>query len=367
MTRKIIHVDMDAFYASIELRDNPELLNMPVIVGGDPSGRGVVATANYEARKFGIRSAMSSRMAQKLCPHVVFIPPRFNVYKDTSKTIREVFLSFTPNVEPLSLDEAYLDVTEASKVYGSAQALAVEIKSQIRIKTGLTSSAGIGPNKLIAKIASDYKKPDGITVVSPLKVLEFLENLPVRKIPGVGPVTEQKLAAKNILTISELRKTSERELFEEFGKTGLWLFNAARGIDEREVQNSRTRKSVSAEDTFAKDLTDLDEIQKNLFIIASKVSKRLDVISEKGRTITLKITFSDFSKVTRSKTLAIATSDPNLLFNTTLELLVNNSIHTNTIRLLGIGVSNLLSTEKKVESVFSSELFGTQLSFAFKT
>lgn len=362
MDRKIIHIDMDAFYASIEERDDPTLKGRPVVVGGSPNKRGVVATANYEARKYGIRSAISSRTALKLCPEVLFIQPRFNAYKEASEIIREVLHEFTELIEPLSLDEAYLDVSEESKSHSSTGELALEIKRKIFEKTKLTSSAGVAPNKLIAKIASDYKKPNGLTVVSPRYIQNFLDPLPVRSIPGVGPVTENKLLQNKITKISDLKIIDKIILVEQFGKTGHWLFDASRGIDERPVLPIRTRKSLSVEDTFNEDILDQESIETNLQKIALTLSNRLQEKSISGRTITLKVTYSDFTKITRSLTLDQKTNSVNTLYEVASQLAELRNLKTKSIRLLGIGVSNLNSNSSLKKQVDSSEY---QLSFLF--
>jgi DNA polymerase-4 len=257
--RKIIHIDMDAFYASVEQRDNPELRGKPLVVGGLPEGRGgVVATASYEARKFGIRSAMSSKRALQLCPHAVFVRPRFAAYKEASQHIREIFSRYTDLIEPLSLDEAYLDVTHDKLNIGSAIDIAKEIKQAIKDELNLTASAGVSVNKFVAKIASDMKKPDGLTFIGPSSIESFIETLPVEKFYGVGKVTAQKMKKLGLFTGADLKQLSLEQITGHFGKAGAFYYNIVRGIDEREVQPHRETKSMGAEDTFAYDLTTVE-------------------------------------------------------------------------------------------------------------
>ena len=354
--RKIIHVDMDAFYASVEQRDNPELRGKPVVVGGQPGGRGVVAAASYEARKFGIRSAMSSQHAYRLCPNALFIKPRFDAYRAASAQIMEIFRRYTDLVEPLSLDEAYLDVTENKLSIPLARDIARSIKDQIRNETGLTASAGVAPNKFLAKIASDFKKPDGLTVIPPERVEAFLIELPVRKFPGVGPVTEQKLAALGILTARHLKKFSREELERHFGKSGGWFYRICRGLDERLVSSDHERKSLGAEDTFSKDLTEIPEMENELRTIAGKVAGRLEKRELEGRTVTLKVTYSDFEKITRSKTMPDAVSTEDELFAIGCELLrLTEAGPEKPVRLLGLQLSNFTILEEE-QLVFPVQL-----------
>ena len=339
--RKIIHIDMDAFYASVEQRDKPELRGKPIVVGGSPEGRGgVVATSSYEARKFGIRSAMSSKKAQQLCPHVIFVYPRFDVYKQVSQHIREIFSRYTDLIEPLSLDEAFLDVTEDKLNIGSAIEIAKQIKQAIRDELNLTASAGVSVNKFVAKIASDMHKPDGLTFIGPSKIEAFMEALPVEKFFGVGKVTAEKMKSMGLHTGADLKKLTEDELVKHFGKTGHFYYRIVRGIDEREVQPHRETKSLGAEDTFAYDLTTLEEMDAELDKIALTVYKRLQKYQLKGRTITLKIKYSDFKQITRNQSFQHPIDDLETIMETAKQLLRYTDPEYVKIRLLGISLSN---------------------------
>ena len=340
--RKIIHIDMDAFYASVEQRDNPELRGKPIAVGGLPENRGVVATASYEARKFGIRSAMPSKRAIQICPELVFIAPRFAVYKAVSQQVREIFYRHTDLIEPLSLDEAYLDVTEDKQQIGSAIGIAKQIKTAIREELQLTASAGVSINKFVAKIASDMNKPDGLTFIAPDKVETFMENLPVNKFHGVGKVTAEKMNALNLFTGADLKRLTEVELVRLFGKYGSFYYNIVRGIDDRPVEPNRETKSISAEDTFLNDLSNPAEMKEQLDRLAAIVTNRLQQYELKGKTITLKIRYSDFRQLTRSYTLPAAMADQETIATTALQLLLKTDILQAKIRLLGIGVSNFI-------------------------
>jgi len=344
--RKIIHIDMDAFYASIEQRDFPEYLGKPIVVGGLPESRGVVATASYEARKFGIHSAMSSRRAQQLCPEVIFIRPRFHVYKDVSNKLREIFKRYTDIIEPLSLDEAYLDVTHDKLNIGSAIEIAKQIKQAIKDELHLTASAGISTNKFIAKIASDIKKPDGLTFIGPSKIQSFIEKLPVEKFFGVGKVTAEKMKAMNLFTGADLKKLSEQEMVKNFGKVGTFYYNIVRGIDDRRVQPERETKSVGAEDTFLYDLANIDEMNIELDRIAQTVHNRLQKYALKGRTITLKIKFSDFTQITRSHSYINPITEIDKIREIAKLLLASAGIGNRKIRLLGITLSNFREKPK---------------------
>nr|WP_270049193.1 DNA polymerase IV [Cyclonatronum proteinivorum] len=339
--RKIIHVDMDAFFASVEQLDAPELRGKPVVVGGSPDGRGVVAAASYEARKYGIRSAMPARRAVKLCPHLIFVKSRFERYKEISAQIREIFYSFTDLVEPLSLDEAYLDITENKRGIASARQLARLIKEEIKAKTGLTASAGVAVNKFVAKIASDLNKPDGLAVITPEKMIPFLEQLPVGKFHGVGKATEAKMHGLHLFTGADLKKLSEPELLRHFGKVGHFYYNIVRGIDDRPVKPNRIRKSVGAENTFSEDLQTLPEMKARLSVIAAKLAERMQRAGAMGKTITLKVRYEDFESVTRSRTLDHLTDREDELFQVALSLLDQTRAGIRPVRLLGISVSNL--------------------------
>jgi DNA polymerase-4 len=341
--RKIIHIDMDAFYASVEQRDNPGLRGKPIAVGGLPENRGVVATASYEARKFGVRSAMPSKRAVQLCPELIFVaPPRFAVYKSVSQQVREIFYRHTDLIEPLSLDEAYLDVTEDKQRIGSAIGIAKQIKAAIRDELQLTASAGISINKFVAKIASDMNKPDGLTFIPPDKVESFMENLPVNKFHGVGKVTAEKMNALNLFTGADLKRLTELELVRLFGKQGSFYYKIVRGIDERPVEPNRETKSIGAEDTFLHDLSNPAEMKEQLDRLAAIVSNRLQQYDLKGKTITLKIRYSDFKTRTRSYTLPAAIADQETIAATALQLLLKTGILEAKLRLLGITVSNII-------------------------
>lgn len=331
---------MDAFYASVEQRDHPEYRGKPIAVGGSPQGRGgVVATASYEARRFGVRSAMSSKIAIQRCPELIFVKPRFEVYKDVSLKIREIFRRYTDLIEPLSLDEAFLDVSEDKLGIGSAIEIANLIKKAIREELQLTASAGISVNKFIAKIASDMKKPDGLTFIGPSKIQQFMENLPVEKFFGVGKVTASRMNSLGLFTGSDLKKLQEEELVKHFGKSGKFFFKIVRGIDEREVQPFRETKSVGAEDTFPVDLKNTDEMAEELTRLAPIVANRLKKHELRGRTVTVKIKFSDFKQITRRVTLSYAIQDEEQILATAKSLLANMEEDVR-VRLLGITLSN---------------------------
>lgn len=339
--RKIIHVDMDAFYASVEQRDNPAYRGIPIAVGGSPEGRGgVVATASYEARKYGVRSAMSSKHAKQLCPKLVFVRPRFDVYKEASSKIRDIFFRYTDLVEPLSLDEAYLDVTVDKRQIGSALDIAKEIKNSIREELNLTASAGVSINKFLAKIASDMNKPDGLTFIGPSRVHQFMESLPVEKFYGVGKVTAEKMRNMGLHTGADLKKLTESELIRYFGKAGNFYYRIVRGIDDREVQPHRDVKSVGAEDTFPFDLTSLEDMYDELDKLGKIVSARLQKHELKGRTVTVKIKFNDFRVITRSLSLTEDLDERVAITNIAKELLKEADVEDKKIRLLGITVSN---------------------------
>jgi len=338
--RKIIHIDMDAFYAAVEQRDFPEYKGKPLVVGGSPDGRGVVATASYEARVFGIHSAMSARRAIQLCPHALFVRPRFDAYKSVSVHIREIFSRYTDLIEPLSLDEAYLDVTEDKLNIGSALEIAKQIKDAIKKELDLTASAGVSSNKFVAKIASDMNKPDGLTFIGPSKIAAFMEKLPVEKFHGVGKVTADKMKKMGLHNGADLKKLSEQELIRKFGKTGKFYFNIVRGIDYRAVQPHRLTKSLGAEDTFSQDLESTEEMFTELELLAEKVAGRLQKNSLKGRTLTLKIKFSDFKQITRNQSLPQPISDYHAIINAAKSLLLKEELVDVGVRLLGISLSN---------------------------
>jgi DNA polymerase IV len=343
--RKIIHVDMDAFYASVEQMDNPELKGKPLAVGGSEI-RGVVSAASYEARKFGVRSAMSGVQAKKNCPELIFVPPRFDRYKEISKKIRAIFYEYTDLVEPLSLDEAYLDVTQNKKGNPSASLIAQEIRKRIFEEVGLTASAGISINKFVAKVASDYNKPNGQKTVNPDEVPSFLEQLDIKKFYGIGKVTAEKMYQHGIFTGLDLKSKSFDYLEEHFGRSGASYFNIVRGIHNSEVKPNRITKSVAAEHTFNENLTSEIFMQERLERIAEELERRLKKYNISGKTVTLKIKYSDFTTQTRSKTLPYFISDKGLLFETAKELLYQERFK-ESVRLLGISLNNLNTEVKK--------------------
>ncbi|MDB5134462.1 MAG: dinB [Mucilaginibacter sp.] len=349
--RKIIHIDMDAFYASVEQRDNPDYQGKPIAVGGLPEGRGgVVATASYEARKFGIRSAMPSKKALQLCPEVIFVRPRFAVYKEVSQKIREIFRRYTDLIEPLSLDEAYLDVTEDKQNIGSAIEIAKQIKQAIKDELQLSASAGISINKFVAKIASDINKPDGLTFIGPSTIESFMEKLAVEKFFGVGKVTANKMKKMGLHTGADLKRLPENEMVKHFGKAGRFYYLIARGIDDREVQPNRETKSIGAEDTFAYDLTEIDEMNAELDKISQTVANRLQHYQLKGRTITLKIKYSDFKQITRNYSATEPVGDLETIKETAKKLLLTTSPENKRIRLLGVTLSNFGEIASKQKS-----------------
>ncbi|MEX0944498.1 MAG: DNA polymerase IV [Balneolaceae bacterium] len=339
--RKIIHIDMDAFFASVEQRDFPEYRKKPVIVGGSPQGRGVVAAASYEARKFGIHSAMPASRAVKLCPKAIFLKPRFDVYKEVSRQIREIFFSYTDLVEPLSLDEAYLDVTENLVGNPSATLIAKEIKKRIKEVTGLTASAGVAGNKFLAKIASDLDKPDGLSVIRPDQAEKFIEELEISKFYGVGKATRTKMEALGIRSGADLKKWDELELVKQFGKAGHHYFRIARGRDNRTVKPNRIRKSIGKERTFSDDISDLEWIMEFLEKLSEKIAESMKKMNAAGKTITLKVRYKDFETVTRSHTLPNYTDRADDLAAVSKRLLQDTEAGIREVRLLGISVSTL--------------------------
>jgi DNA polymerase-4 len=351
-SRKIIHIDMDAFYASVEQRDNPELRGKPVAVGGSRE-RGVVAAASYEARSFGVHSAMPSVTAKRKCPDLIFVKPRFDVYKAVSLQIREILAEYTSVIEPLSLDEAYLDVTENRKGIGSATQIAEEIRARIRAETGLTASAGVSYNKFLAKLASDYRKPDGLFVITPAMGPVFVEALPVRKFHGIGPATAAKMGRLGIKTGLDLRAQSLAFLQHHFGKAGSYYYWAARGIDERPVRADRIRKSVGAENTFAADLFTYEAARDALREIVDKVWVYCEGSGLRGRTVTLKVKFANFQQITRSRTGQMQIATRGEFEELALALLAPVFPVAKGIRLLGVSLSSLAGEETKREPEFS--------------
>ena len=345
--RKIIHIDMDAFYASVEQRDNPALKGKPVIVGGDPQSRGVVAACSYEARKFGIHSAMACATAYKRCPHAVFTRPRFDVYRSVSQLIREIFLEYTDLMEPLSLDEAFLDVTQNKKDIASATRIAQLIRRQIFAKTGgLTASAGVSFNKFLAKVASDVNKPNGITVIPPQEAAAFIDRLPIRKFFGVGKVTEERMLNLGIKTGADLKKYSQKELVDYFGKAGNYYYHAAHGREERPVRPDRERKSYGKETTLATDIDDTHQLLDILAGLAERVINGLRRKDYQGLTLTLKVKYHDFQSVTRSVTCSEPIGDIDVIMENVKRLLENTAAGDKKVRLLGISVSNFLGGGK---------------------
>ena len=347
--RKIIHIDMDAFYASVEQLDHPELRGKPVAVGGN-SQRGVIAAASYEARKFGVKSAMPSAKAIKLCPQLIFVPHRFPRYKELSRQIRDVFFEYTDLVEPLSLDEAYLDVTENKIGLNSATLIAKEIKLKIKEHTGLIASAGISFNKFLAKTASDMDKPDGLYVILPEEAEDFVAKLPVHQFYGIGKVTAEKMVNAGIFTGKDLRKKSLEDMKLRFGKSGHYYYHICRGIDHRSVQPARETKSISAERTFEENLYSLEEVQHEIERIARISYERYQKSKvDDGHTITIKIKYGDFQQITRSKTHESIIQSENQYVLTALSCFNNDLIRDEGIRLIGVGISNFRKEQESSE------------------
>lgn len=354
-TRKIIHVDMDAFYASVEQLDNPELKGKPLAVGGSKE-RGVVAAASYEARQYGVYSAMPSVTAARRCPNIIFVKPRFERYKEVSMQIMDVFKSYTDLVEPLSLDEAYLDVTENKKGIGSAMRIAMNIRAEILEKTGLTASAGVSYNKFLAKTASDINKPNGMAVIMPEEGAAFIEQLKIEKFHGIGKVTAEKMKKFSVFNGADLKSKSEEWLHGNFGKAGLYYYRIARGIDHRLVQANRVRKSIGAENTFSEDLETEKELLNALQPICETVVARTKKARNAGKTVSLKLKYDDFSVQTRSKTVGSFISNFQHIWTIAVELLRTPELPNKPIRLLGISLSNLEKEEIR---------YGIQLRFRY--
>ncbi len=352
--RRILHCDMDCFYAAVEVRDDPSLAGKPVVVGGSPEGRGVVAAASYEARKFEIHSAMASAHAARRCPGLIFLKPDFSRYRKESEAIFAIFHEFTPLVQPASLDEAYLDVSEHLGQWGSATAIAREIRRRVREERRLTVSVGVGPNRLVAKIASDFDKPDGLTVVKPGQVESFLAPLPVRRLHGVGPATEQSLSELGVATVADLRRLDVGVLTQRFGKWGEALHQFARGIDDRPVSVERERKSVGTETTYARDLDDPAKIEAELASHAAEVAEYLQKRGLLARTVTIKVRYADFTTVTRGHTFGVPRSDaPTLAWHATA-LMRRTDAAARPVRLLGVTASNLLEGAPQQLHLFGS-------------
>ncbi len=344
--RKIIHVDMDAFYAAVEQRDNPALRGKPVVIGSD-SSRGVLATASYEARKFGLHSAMSSALAKRKCPEVIFIKGNMDKYRSISLQIREIFAQYTDLIEPLSFDEAYLDVTQNKVEMPSATLLAADIRKKIWEELGLTASAGISYNKFLAKTASDVHKPNGQFVITPTEAEAFLARLKIEKFFGIGKVSAERMHKMGVFFGSDLKKLSLHRLSQEFGKAGAFYYQIVRGVDHRPVNAHRERKSVGGENTFSKDLRTRAEWEQALEPICKKVFERLDKTGKMGKTVTLKVKFADFTQITRSHTGADFIRDYNALWKASLELVAQSYSQGMLVRLLGVSVSNFLNEEQE--------------------
>ncbi len=359
--RKILHVDMDAFFAAVEQRDNPALRGRPVAVGGS-ARRGVVAAASYEARRFGVRSAMPSATAARQCPQLIFVPPRFDAYKAVSQQIRAIFDDFADAVEPLSLDEAYLDVTADKAALGSATAAARAIRARIRAETGLTASAGVSYNKFIAKLASDQNKPDGLTIIRPHQGAAFVAGLSIRRFHGIGPVTAAKMEGLGIYSGADLAARDLAWLAEQFGNSAEWLWRLARGIDMRPVRPNRPLKSVGAERTFDTDLVDRADIIAALDHVVAAVWDRLSQKQRQGRTVTLKLRFADFTTITRARTLPTPIDDAVIVRRTALALLEALSPLAQGIRLLGVTVSKFEGESEEVAGIEPPDLL-SQLAF----
>jgi len=352
--RKIIHIDMDAFFASVEQLDNPELRGKPVAVGGSGK-RHVVAAASYEARKFGVRSAMPSVTAKKLCPDLIFVRHRFERYNELSEKVFEIFMEYTDVIEPLSIDEAFLDVTADKKRIGSATKIAIEIKKEIKSRTGLTASAGISVNKFLAKIASEINKPDGLFVIPPEKAEKFIEELPVEKFYGIGAVTAEKMHKLGIHKGYDLKKWDLASLIRNFGKAGKFYYDIVRGIDDRPVETEYERKSIGTELTYEKDLTTDFEIIAELYKVEKELMARLENAGTSGRTVTVKVKFSDFRQLTRSKTLQNYIRNFETLHKEVTEIRKSLKLEGFRIRLLGVSVSNLESDDNEEKQLYLFE------------
>ena len=350
----ILHIDMDAFYASVEIRDNPKLRGLPVVVGGSPKGRGVISAASYEARKFGIFSAMPSSQAVRLCPNVVFVKTRMDHYAKISKQIREIFFRFTSIVEPLALDEAFLDVSGCEKLFGDGPAIARQVKDAINSELGLIASAGVAPNKFLAKLASDLDKPDGLVVVPPDDIEGFLNPLPIERVWGVGKQTLKKFHRLNVKTIEQLRQLDRKTMQQFFGINSEHFWRLSRGIDTRQVVPDRIAKSVSHETTFSYDLTDREPLRAWLLELTQQVGRRLRRYDIRGRTVQIKIRFSDFRTITRSLSLGEPSSSSKELEAAVIELFDRVEI-VDGIRLVGMGVSNLTSNPVAQQMLFDNE------------
>lgn len=344
LERKIIHFDMDAFYASIEVRDDPSLKDKPLVIGGSPQSRAVVCTASYAARKFGVKSAMPCSQAARLCPDAIFMSPNFHKYHAVSQQIRAIFGQYTSLIEPLSLDEAYLDVTHNERgLY--ATKLAKLIQDQIYDELQLTGSAGVAPNKLLAKIASDINKPRGLTVILPEQARRFMENLPLRRIHGIGPASEKRLQQAGLVYCRDVWRRDPAELEEVLGSMGRWIWERSQGLDDRPVEVERERKSLGKEDTFATDVLDLDVLIKELRALAVSVAEALQRRGLRGKTITVKCKYADFNQVTRSRSVPSPTDESAVIEDIACELLQQTEAGKRKVRLLGVSVANFETPE----------------------
>ncbi|MCH2106831.1 MAG: DNA polymerase IV [Planctomycetes bacterium] len=344
----ILHVDMDAFYASVEIRDTPALAGRPVCVGGPSAGRGVISAASYEARKYGVHSAMPTAQAARLCPELVLLPPDFKRYTQASREIMEIFKRYTPLVEPLSLDEAFLDVAGCERLHGDAEVIGREIKAAILKEVGLVASVGIAPSKFLAKLASDLDKPDGFRVIQPDEIRDVLDPLPVSKIYGVGERTAKRLEAMGVRTIGELASREREDVLSEFGASGAWIHDLAHGLDARRVNPSREEKSHGMERTFAEDLSDPEELRVFLLEFCEEVAFGLREKGLRGKTVTLKARYADFKTVTRSQTLAASTNLGPRIYSVARELM--SRVPDGSFRLIGVQVSNLEDVREPVQT-----------------
>jgi len=356
--RRILHCDMDAFYAAVHMRDDPSLHGRPVVVGGDPAGRGVVAAASYEARAFGIHSAMPAARALRLCPEAVLLRPDFRRYVAESEKILAIFRDYSPVVQPMSLDEAYVDVTGRLGDFASATAIAVDIRRRVREELRLTVSVGVAPNKLVAKIASAHRKPDGLTVVPPHRVMSFLAPLPVRRLHGIGPASERALQAMGITTVADLRGLSVDQLLARFGSWGRTLFQYARGIDDRPVRTDHVRKSLGTERTFPRDLADLHAIDDLLGEMAAEVAGGLEHRRLAAGTITVKVRYPDFATHTRSMSLPVPTAAAAVIASCAHELVRRTDAAVRAVRLLGVSASGLIPCDHEQLALFEPEASG---------
>lgn len=351
----ILHVDMDAFFAAVEQRDQPELRGKPVIVGGDPHSRGVVSTCSYEARKYGVHSAMPLREAYMRCPQGVFVPGNFTKYEEVSREIRRIFLRYTPLVEPLSTDEAFLDVHGCERLFGNPVEIGLKIKDDIKRETGLTASVGAAPNKFLAKLASDLQKPDGFCVIPRAQIEQILWPLPVTRLWGVGEKTAEFLLSKGIRTIGMIARLDPRVLENNLGKMGLEMHRLAHGIDDRSVEISYDVKSIGNETTFSEDTGDIEFLETTLLELAEQVGRRLRKSDVMGRTVQIKLRYASFKTITRAKTLARPTNSTQTLYEVGLELLRSTDLYNKMFRLIGLSVSNLTDEENRQISLFEEE------------